>query len=80
MVNEPANPLSVNITKENATTGQGCQNGEATATVGGGTAPYTYLWSASAGNQTTETATNLPDGTHTVTITDANGCVLNKEW
>ncbi len=76
VVNEPVNPLSVNITKENATTDQGCQNGEATATVGGGTAPYTYLWSASAGSQTTETATNLPDGTHTVTITDANGCVL----
>ena len=70
--------LSVVITKENATTGQGCQNGEATAIVGGGTPPYTYLWSASAGNQTTETATNLPAATHVVTITDANGCVLEQ--
>ncbi|NNC51007.1 MAG: hypothetical protein HKO01_10765, partial [Flaviramulus sp.] len=70
--------ISVVITKENATTSHGCKNGEATASVGGGTAPYTYLWSASAGNQTTETATNLPSGTHTVTITDANNCVLEQ--
>ncbi|MFD0844796.1 SprB repeat-containing protein, partial [Flaviramulus multivorans] len=69
-------PLSVVITKENATTSQGCNNGEATVSVGGGTSPYTYLWSASAGNQTTATATNLPSGTHTVTITDSNDCTL----
>ena len=77
VISEPE-ALSVVITKENATTGQGCQNGEATAIVGGGTPPYTYLWSASAGNQTTETATNLPAATHVVTITDANGCVLEQ--
>ncbi|MBT0608992.1 hypothetical protein KIV10_12450, partial [Aequorivita echinoideorum] len=77
-LNQPANPLSVVITKVNATTAQGCNNGSATATPGGGTAPYTYAWSASAGNQTTATAINLPSGTHTVTITDANGCILEQ--
>ncbi|NRA91674.1 MAG: hypothetical protein HRU26_03150, partial [Psychroserpens sp.] len=64
-------PISIIITKENATTAQGCTDGEATATASGGTSPYTYLWSASAGSQTTATATNLPEGLHTVTVTDA---------
>ncbi|MEP4785841.1 MAG: Ig-like domain-containing protein, partial [Gilvibacter sp.] len=76
-IDEPE-PLSIVITKENATTGQGCLDGEATATPSGGTSPYTYLWSASAGSQTTQTATNLPSGTHTVLVTDANGCELEQ--
>lgn len=47
--------------------------GSATATASGGVGPYTYLWSFNS--QTTQTATNLPPGTHTVTVTDANGCM-----
>ncbi|WP_197463454.1 Ig-like domain-containing protein, partial [Cochleicola gelatinilyticus] len=77
-VGEPSNPLSIQITKENATTAQGCTDGEATATVTGGTPPYTYVWSASAGGQTTATATDLPAGTHTITVTDKNGCVSEQ--
>ena len=38
----------------------------------GGTAPFTYLWSD---GQTTPMAANLLAGTHTVTVTDANGCI-----
>jgi len=48
--------------------------GTATAMASGSTGPYTYLWSASANNQTTATATNLAPGTHSVTVTDINGC------
>ncbi|MBN8677158.1 MAG: T9SS type A sorting domain-containing protein [Chitinophagales bacterium] len=48
--------------------------GTATAVATGGTTPYIYLWSASAGGQTTSVATNLPPGTHSVTVTDANNC------
>ncbi|MFC0605836.1 beta strand repeat-containing protein, partial [Winogradskyella pulchriflava] len=77
-VSEPANPLSINISKIDANTAQGCTNGQATADVSGGTAPYSYLWSASANNQTNATATNLPVGTHSVTVTDANGCQLTQ--
>jgi hypothetical protein len=47
--------------------------GNATVTVSGGTANYTYQWSDAA-NQTTPTANNLDPGTYTVTVTDANGC------
>lgn len=48
-------------------------NGTATA-VPNGVAPYTYSWNTTP-VQTTQTATNLPSGTYTVTVTDATGCV-----
>lgn len=54
----------------------GSCNGTATATVGaGGVGPYTYLWNAAAGNQTTQTATGLCAGTYSVNVTDNTGCV-----
>lgn len=51
----------------------GNNNGTATATPAGGTGPYTYVWAPLGGNAST--ANNLPPGTYTCTITDANGCV-----
>ena len=49
-------------------------DGSVVVTASGGTSPYTYLWDASAGNQTTDTASGLSTGTYYVTVTDANGC------
>ncbi|MCB9185392.1 MAG: HYR domain-containing protein [Flavobacteriales bacterium] len=49
----------------------GIDSAEALVTVGGGTAPYTYLWS---NNDTDSLAQGLGAGTHSVTITDAGGC------
>ncbi|RMG84841.1 MAG: PKD domain-containing protein [Bacteroidetes bacterium] len=49
----------------------GNATGAATAGASGGTPGYTYAWS-SGGTGANES--NLPAGTHTVTITDANGC------
>ena len=46
--------------------------GNVTAVVFGGTAPYTYNWMP--GNYTTATITNVPAGTYTCTVTDANNC------
>jgi|GEM_PF-1331868 len=76
-------PISIQITKTNASATALCQNGTATATPSGGVGPYTYQWSASAGNQTTQTATNLPGAliggtTHSVVVTDANGCTAQQ--
>ena len=45
-------------------------------TVGGGSAPYTYLWNTSA---TTEDISGLSAGIYTCTITDNVGCVINYE-
>jgi hypothetical protein len=49
----------------------GQASGASTVTPSGGTAPYTYAWSNGA---TSQTANNLPSGSYTVTVTDANGC------
>ena len=42
--------------------------------ISGGNGVYTYLWDASAGNQTTDTAFNLVAGIYTITVTDQKGC------
>jgi gliding motility-associated-like protein len=49
-------------------------NADASATlkVSGGTFPYGFAWS---NGQSDSIATNLPSGTHTVQVTDANGCM-----
>ncbi len=52
----------------------GTSTGSATANPANGVAPYTYQWDAGTGNQTTQTANNLPAGNYSVTITDFNGC------
>ncbi|MEO5643482.1 MAG: gliding motility-associated C-terminal domain-containing protein [Bacteroidia bacterium] len=51
-------------------------NGSITAIPSGGTLPYSYSWNPTA--QSTQTATNLCGGVYTVTVTDANGCVLTQ--
>lgn len=53
----------------------GLNNGSATYTVSGGTAPYTYQWD-DAGFQTTVQAANIVAGAYTVNVTDDNGCAL----
>jgi hypothetical protein len=50
----------------------GGNDGSAYATPSGGAAPYTYLWTPTS--QTGQTATNLPAGTYTVSVTDSAGC------
>jgi large repetitive protein len=49
-------------------------NGFITVTPAGGTPNYTYNWN---NGQTNSTASNIPSGSYTVTITDANTCTLN---
>lgn len=58
-----------------STTGGCSSNGTATATASGGTAPYSYQWS---NNQSTQTISNLPTGTYTVTVTDGSGCAHSE--
>lgn len=66
-------PLSVAFTQTNVSCAGGA-NGTATATITGGTIPYTYSWSPSGGSAAT--ASGLAAGTYTLTVTDANGCII----
>lgn len=49
----------------------GESDGTLTAMPSGGTPGYTYAWSS---GETTQTISNVPAGTYTVTVTDANMC------
>ncbi len=51
----------------------GDADGTITLTPGGGVAPYTFAWSH---GPTDQNLTNLPPGSYTPTITDANMCTL----
>ena len=73
-VNNTRGPTAVAVTTTNAT----CGNDNGTFTIGavtGGTAPYTYSVDGSAFTATL-VYNNLAAGTHTIDVTDANGCVF----
>ncbi|MBT3622041.1 MAG: hypothetical protein HN535_04745, partial [Flavobacteriales bacterium] len=71
VVTEP-NALNTTYIKDSVTC-IGGSDGWATALVSGGVTPYNYLWD---NGSILATANNLAAGYHTVTITDANGCIL----
>ncbi|RMG84026.1 MAG: HYR domain-containing protein, partial [Bacteroidetes bacterium] len=53
----------------------GDSTGQASLEVSGGTPDYTFQWD-DPNQQTTATATNLPAGTWSVTVSDANNCSI----
>lgn len=68
--------LTLAMSQTNASCGGVC-DGTATATITGGTPPYTYAWSTGFTILTgalTNSISALCDGTYSVTVTDANGC------
>jgi gliding motility-associated-like protein len=69
---------SINIIPSQTASDCAGPNGTATVTVTGSSAPYTYSWNT-VPVQTTGTATGLPPGTYTCTITDANGCITTQQ-
>ena len=73
VVNQP-NPLVSDILISSNESCYGANNGSATVTASGGTAPYAYLWPTTANSQTTASAAGLAPGLYQVTITDLNNC------
>jgi len=70
---QPAAALSSSIALPKNVSCFGGSDGLATVTASGGTEPYTYQWN-SVPVQRTATATDLPEGTYEVIVTDNNGC------
>ncbi len=70
IINEPA--LLNGTASGTNTSCPGSCDGSATVATSGGTSPYTYSWSPSG--QTTQTATGLCAGIHTLIVTDSIGC------
>ena len=72
------NYITVNLNPSLITIGtdiscNGLCDGQASATVSGGSPGYTYLWS---NGQTTSIDTGLCGGTYNITVTDVNGCMV----
>lgn len=72
-VTEPA-ALSV-VMNMRAVNCHGTNDGMAWVTVSGGTAPFNYAWNSSPAS-VTDTLSNAFAGTYTVTVTDANNCII----
>ncbi|MEO1628358.1 MAG: S8 family serine peptidase, partial [Bacteroidota bacterium] len=70
-------PLSVTIRTQPAHAGE--TDGEATAEVQGGTAPYTYRWSMAV-SHTSSQVDQLAAGNYQLTITDDNACKTVQEF
>ena len=77
-LNAPSTPsVGINVVAAPGCTPNGNNNnGQISASPVGGTPNYTYQWSA--GNVTTSTVSNVPPGTYTLTVTDANQCTATS--
>jgi hypothetical protein len=69
VISQPS-AISIATTPVNASSCT-ASDGSISSNVSGGTSPYTYAWS---NNKTTANITGLPQGTYTLTVTDANNC------
>lgn len=73
IITQPSAGLSSTISNLTNVSCFGGNNGNAKASVSGGTAPYSYSWNT-VPVQTSATATGLKAGDYTVLILDLNGC------
>ena len=72
-ITQPAAALTSSSTQTNVLC-FGNSTGAIDITASGGTSVYTYDWADIAGTSNIEDRTNLPAGTYSVIVTDANGC------
>lgn len=84
-------PLPMDVsTAQTSISCNGGNNGTITLTASGGVAPYQVSWSGTSGGNPagpeiaadggSYTITNLSAGTYTVSVTDANGCIVSRNF
>lgn len=66
-----SSPITVMAVADSNTSCLGFGDGGATAIPGGGRPPYSYIWS---NGHTSQSITNLSEGTYIVFLTDSSGC------
>ncbi|MCA1761381.1 MAG: gliding motility-associated C-terminal domain-containing protein [Flavobacteriales bacterium] len=71
-------PLVISTTVQNANCAQA--DGEASASVTGGTAVYTFTWTNESGDTLSDTSDllNVESGIYTITVSDENGCEVSE--
>jgi len=74
-VTEPT-AITASVTTQTNVSCSGGSNGAATVSAGGGTGTFTYLWAPAGG--TNAAANGLSAQDYTCTVTDANGCSIDK--
>lgn len=72
------NAASVSVASVTDVTCNGQSTGSATLSVTGGTPGYSYSWAPVGGSSSS--ASSLPAGSYTVTVTDAGGCVSSTSF
>lgn len=75
-ISEPTEALSLTLSVDEEVVCEGDLNGEISSTVSGGWGGYVYNWSST---DTSANASNLTDGTYSLTVTDSNGCEVVEE-
>ena len=72
-------PEELEVVTESYNQNAGCENqiGLISVSAGGGTSPYSYMWS---NGSTSSGLSNLSGGDYTVTITDDNGCTAIETY
>ncbi len=72
-IEEPEVALSLSVSSASDPSCDAFENGSIAVEAAGGTAPYTYTWNTTPPATGSE-LNGLPEGSYTVTVTDANGC------
>jgi hypothetical protein len=67
-------PTSLSAITTSVNANCAANNGNASATISGGTPTYSYVWN---NGQTSATATNLIAGSYSITVKDANNCTTS---
>lgn len=77
-INEPSDSITVDVSTVSDVSCFDGSDGSASVDVNGGTPPYSYQWNTTP-VQASDSITGLPQGTYTVTVTDANNCTATKD-